>query len=164
MYRSGKGVPKSRLLKASGLEDIMAQIDEMQQRFPEVCEAMVEAGGEAVREEIYSNMPDTLYDAGRGSTRGGFYTTEPYHTPSDGAINVKVYYDGYIETDDGRVIPYPLLVNAFEYGTSDRFTKAGGYRGSITKQPFFRKSFNKAKIEAAMRKVWEEKTKGILNE
>lgn len=142
-------------------DDVWKQMVELEDNLDYICGEVVSAGARTVLDEMDTTMPDALKES-RFSEH--ISMSVPYITPSDGAVNVKVYVAGYETTDDGRRVPAGLIVNAFEYGTSDRFTKAGGYRGSITKQPFFRKSFNKAKIDAAMRKAWEEKTKGILNE
>jgi hypothetical protein len=68
-------------------------------------------------------------------------TTRPYETPSDDAINMKVGFAGYFTNEDGEKTPAPLVANVFEYGRSN---------SPFPKQPFMRKSFNKAAITKAM--------------
>jgi hypothetical protein len=68
-------------------------------------------------------------------------TTRPYEAPSDDSINVKVGFAGYFTNENGVKTPAPLVANIFEYGRSNE---------PFPKQPFMRKSFNKAAITKAM--------------
>ena len=74
-----------------------------------------------------------------------FKITRVYKTPSDGGINTQVGFFDYFINKRGVKRPAPLIVNIFEHGTS-----------TVKKQPFMRKSFKKAEIEAEMKKVQEK--------
>lgn len=91
--------------------------------------------------------------------------SKAYKTPSDGGINTKAYFSGYLPfstpnrkyfvrkgkngetyiTSQG--VPVDFLAKVFEYGRSNR---------PFPKKPFVRKSFNKTAITNAMMKAQEE--------
>jgi len=96
-----------------------------------------------------------------------------YRTPSDGAINTKVYFSGYMPfsgnrktfsrrnraggkvyvTDKG--VPADFVAQVYEYGRSNR---------PFPKKPFFRKSFRKEQIEKAMLQAQKQASGGLLDE
>ena len=102
--------------------------------------------------------------------------SKTYKTPSDGGINTKAYFSGYLpfstpnrkyfvrrgvkggavyKTDKG--VPVDFLAKVFEYGRSGR---------EFPRKPFVRKSFNKVAITQAMEKEQENwfKKVGVTNE
>ena len=118
-------------------EDLETNCDEM---FGEMCKA----GAAVVYNNVISNMGKVFK-----STRSlgkGLKITKVYKTPSDDGINVHVGFYGY--TEEG--VPIPLIAQAREYGTS---------KGEA-KRPFFRKSFKKQDIEAAMQAIQDKYIKG----
>lgn len=119
-------------------KELIAQMKKLEQDTPEMMKSMVEAGAETVLERIRSNAP-----AGMKSSQimNCLCTTRPYEAPSDDSINVKVGFAGYFMNEDGKRTPAPLVANIFEYGRSNE---------PFPKQPFMRKSFNKAAITKAM--------------
>ena len=119
-------------------KELIAQMKKLEQDTPEMMKSMVEAGAETVLERIRSNAP-----AGMKSSQimNCLCTTRPYEAPSDDSINVKVGFAGYFINEDGKRTPAPLVANIFEYGRSNE---------PFPKQPFIRKSFNKAAITKAM--------------
>lgn len=119
-------------------KELIAQMKKLEQDTPEMMKSMVEAGAETVLERIRSNAP-----AGMKSSQmmNCLCTTRPYEAPSDDSINVKVGFAGYFINEDGKRTPAPLVANIFEYGRSNE---------PFPKQPFMRKSFNKAAITKAM--------------
>lgn len=119
-------------------QELIAQMKKLEQDTPEMMKSMVEAGAETVLERIRSNAP-----AGMKSSpiMNCLCTTRPYEAPSDDSINVKVGFAGYFINEDGKRTPAPLVANIFEYGRSNE---------PFPKQPFMRKSFNKAAITKAM--------------
>ena len=118
--------------------ELIAQIKKLEQDTPEMMKSMVEAGAETVLERMKSNAP-----AGMKSSpiMNCLCTTRPYEAPSDDSINVKVGFAGYFTNENGVKTPAPLVANIFEYGRSNE---------PFPKQPFMRKSFNKAAITKAM--------------
>jgi hypothetical protein len=105
---------------------------------PAMMKAMVDAGADTVLERMRSGAP-----AGMKSSpiMNCLSKTRPYEAPSDESINVKVGFAGYFINEDGKRTPAPLVANVFEYGRSNE---------PFPKQPFMRKSFNKAAITKAM--------------
>lgn len=99
--------------------------------------------------------------------------SKTYKTPSDGAINTKVYFSGYLPFKGNRKtfstrnrngskvyttnkgVPVDFLAKVFEYGRSYR---------PFPKKPFFRKAFRKSQIEQAMLKAQKRASGGLLDE
>lgn len=121
--------------------EIIQQLKKLDQDTPKMMKAMVEAGAETVLSRMKAGAPAGM----QGSPiMGCLGTTRPYETPSDDAINMKVGFSGYFTNEDGVRTPAPLVANVFEYGRSS---------SPFPKQPFMRKSFNKAAITKAMEAV-----------
>ena len=116
------------------------------------CEAMfgemVEAGAEVARENVMAKMPRGFRDA---ISEDNVKLTKVYKTPSDDGINCQVMIEGYFTNRDGKKTPAPLVANMFEYGSTVR---------EYPKHPFFRTSFKKGPIEAAMLKVQKKYIEG----
>ena len=119
-------------------KELIAQMKKLEQDTPEMMKSMVKAGAETVLERMKSNAP-----AGMKSSpiMNCLCTTRPYEAPSDDSVNVKVGFAGYFTNENGVKTPAPLVANIFEYGRSNE---------PFPKQPFMRKSFNKAAITKAM--------------
>jgi hypothetical protein len=100
--------------------------------------------------------------------------TRTYKTPSDDGINTKVIFSGYLPfSTPGRTsflrrgrgggkvystskgVPADFLAIIFEYGRSN---------APFPKRPFFRRSFNEAKINKAMLDAQKTASGGILDE
>jgi hypothetical protein len=118
--------------------ELISQMKKLEQDTPEMMKSMVEAGAETVLERMKSNAP-----AGMKSSliMNCLSATRPYEAPSDDSVNVKVGFAGYFTNENGVKTPAPLVANIFEYGRSN---------SPFPKQPFMRKSFNKAAITKAM--------------
>lgn len=144
--------------KAELPNDIIKQFEGLEKNTHKMLGEMTRAGAEVALNQVKATAPHNL----------GKYAklTRVYDTPSDGAVNTKVYFSGYLPftpprtkfirgnggrnnkiytTDKG--IPADFLANVFEYGRST---------SPFPKQPFFRRSFNKKKIEKAMLSVQEK--------
>ena len=100
---------------------------------------MTKAGAEVVANNLQANAPEGLAN--------NVKVTRSYKTPSDGGVNTKVYISGYFTNRNGVRTPAPLVANMFEYGSSKR---------QYPKRPFLRRSFRKAQIEQAMKKVQDK--------
>jgi hypothetical protein len=118
--------------------ELIAQMKKLEHDTPAMMKAMVDAGADTVLERMRSGAP-----AGMKSSpiMNCLSKTRPYEAPSDESINVKVGFAGYFINEDGKRTPAPLVANVFEYGRSNE---------PFPKQPFMRKSFNKAAITKAM--------------
>jgi hypothetical protein len=119
-------------------KELIEQVKKLEKDTPEMMKSMVEAGADTVLGRIRSNAP-----AGMKSSpiMNCLSSTKPYEAPSDDSINVKVGFAGYFRNENGVRTPAPLVANVFEYGRSGE---------PFPKQPFMRKSFNKAAITKAM--------------
>lgn len=104
-----------------------------------MLEEMTKAGADVVADNMQANAPEGLSDK--------IKITRSYKTPSDGGVNTKVYISGYFINRNGKTTPAPLVANMFEYGSSKR---------EYPKRPFLRRSFRKAQIEQAMKKVQDK--------
>ena len=105
---------------------------------------MTRAGAEIVFDNVKTNIKSAFNDS--SDIEEHLHLTKSYKTPSDDGINTKVIISGYMTNKQGKTVPAPLVAMAREYGTS---------RGEA-KKPFFRKSFNKAQIESAMKRKQDE--------
>lgn len=143
--------------------DIINDIEFVNDNSKKIFGEMTKAGAEVVYNNARANVPKELRN--NASFMKCLKKTRIYETPSDDGINTKVMVDGYFMAKHGKKmveLPAPLVANAFEYGTSQRSTKAGLNRGKISKHPFFRKSFKKGQIEQAMMDAQNQYSKGIL--
>ena len=111
---------------------------------------MTEAGAKVVYQNIQQSIPSNFADS---EIMNCLKITKIYRTPSDGGINTKVGFFGYFTNHNGIKTPAPLVANVFEYGSS-----------KFAKKPFFRKSFKKSQIEAAMLEAQRKFSKGLLDE
>lgn len=114
---------------------------------------MVEAGAEVAHGNIIANLPKGI--ASSAGMMSCLKVTRVYKTPTDDGINCKVMFSGYFTNEHGQRIPAPLVANVFEYGRSN---------APFPKQPFLRRSFSKAQIEAAMRAAQRKASGGLLDE
>ena len=130
--------------------ELLNEIERLSKDIKKIFGEMTKAGAQVVLKEVTANLPPAFRAS---EIMKCLKVTETYETPSDGAINTKVGFFGYFENKDGRVTPAPLVANVFEYGSS-----------KFEKQPFFRKSFSKAKITKAMLKVQKTASGGVLDE
>ena len=121
--------------------EIIKQVDELESKTEEMMKAMTQEAADVVLQNIRANAPAGVKES---PMMGCLIKTKAYKTPSDEGINTKVGFSGYFTNENGKRTPAPLVANVFEYGRSN---------SPFPKQPFIRKSFKKAAIEAAMKKV-----------
>jgi hypothetical protein len=130
--------------KAELPKDIISQFESLETNTPEMLGEMVKAGAEVALSNIKAKMPQALR---AGLTDNNIGLTRVYKTPSDDGINCEAMIWGYFKNKNGVETPAPLVANMFEYGSSKR---------NYPRQPFFRSSFNKSQITAAMLRVQEK--------
>ena len=124
--------------------DVIKQLEKIERNSEVIFGCMCKVGALVAFKRVKGNMKNAFKTT--RSLEKGLRISKTYNTPSDDGINVFVGFTGYddesISPKYPRGKPIPLIALAREYGTS---------RGE-TKKPFFRKSFKKKEIEAAMLK------------
>lgn len=126
-------------------EEIEKQIDKVYNDTPKIFGAMTRAGAQTVLDELKATAPHPDIAA-------NLKLTKVYETPSDGAINTKIFFGGYTKRTG---ISLGFVSNVFEYGRSS---------SPYPRKPFIRKAFNKRRIEQAMKAKQSEMTGGLLSE
>lgn len=126
-------------------EEIEKQLDKLYNDTPKIFGAMTQAGAQVVADELKATAPHPDIAA-------NIKLSKIYETPSDGAMNTKVYIAGRTKRSNA---PLALVANVFEHGRST---------SPFPRKPFLRKAFNKGRIEEAMKKKQKEMTGGLLNE
>ena len=100
---------------------------------------MTRAGAKIFEQNIRANVPESFKNS---NIMKRLKITKTYKTPSDDGISTRVGFFGYFINSKGKKVPAPLVVNAFEYGKSNKMKTA-----------FMRRSFKQAQIEQAMEEV-----------
>lgn len=152
-------------------KDIMKDLAKLSANSEKIFGGMTKAGAKAVANTVKANAP-------LSELANHVKISVTYKTPSDGGINTKVYFSGYLPFQTGRTtftrraggrpytttkgVPAAFIANAYEYGTSNRKTQSGANRGQFSKKPFFRRSFRKRMIEAAMREAGKKLSGGLI--
>lgn len=145
--------------------DILKDINFLEQNSEKIFGGMCKAGAQVVCSAIKKTAP---HPAIASNTK----ISKVYRTPTDGGINAKVYFSGYIPKKDGRSfkrksrktgstvyetaegIPTAFLAILYEYGRSGR---------PFPKKPFFRAAFLQyTAIRSAMLAAQKELSEGIL--
>lgn len=144
--------------------DIMNDFQRIYNDSEKIFGGMTKAGAEVALKRAVANAPDTIKSYAK--------LTRTYRTPSDGGINTKVIFTGYIPfkgnrqsfhirggngkmNSNNKGIPVDFLAIMYEYGRSTL---------PFPKKPFFRRSFNKAEIEKAMLEAQKKLSGGLLDE
>lgn len=160
------------MFKAELPTDIMKDFKKIYDDSDKIFGEMTKAGAEVALNNVKANAPIP-------ELRDHVKLTKTYKTPTDDGINTKVYFSGYIPFSGNRTeftrkggsgksyttskgVPASFVAQVTEYGTSQRYTEIGAFRGKITKRPFFRKSFKKAQIEKAMLMAQKRASGGLL--
>lgn len=146
-------------------KDLMSDLRKLDTNADKIFGDMTKAGAEVALSAVRSTAPDILKPYAK--------LTRTYKTPSDDGINTKVIFSGYLpfsgkRTDflrrgrgGGKVystskgVPADFLAIMYEYGRSN---------APFPKKPFFRRSFNEAKINKAMLDAQKTASGGILDE
>ena len=131
-------------------QEILDDIKKIERDSEKIFGGMTKAGAEVVLNNVKNVVPNSWRDS---EIMNCIKISKVYRTPSDGGINTKVLISGYFYNKNDVLTPAPLVANVFEYGSS-----------KFMKQPFFRKSFKKAMIEAAMLQAQKELSGGLLDE
>lgn len=128
-------------------KDILNEIEAISKKSDKIFEEMTKAGAEVVEANVRANAPESLK---KSKIMNCLKITKPYRT-ADGGINTKIGVYDYFINHKGYKSPAPVVARAFEYGST-----------KVNKQPFFRKSFNKAQIKKAMLEAQKRESGGLL--
>ncbi len=144
--------------------EVMKDFEKINANADEIFKEMTKAGAQVAAQAVKAAVPNR-------DLAGHVKVSVSYKTPSDGGVNTKVYFSGYIPFKGNRKtfkrrgskggavytttkgVPAGFLAQLYEYGRST---------APFPKRPFFRKSFNKQKIEAAMLDAQKKASGGIL--
>jgi len=160
------------MFKAELPTDIMKDFKKIYDNSEKIFGEMTRAGAEVAMQNVKATAPIP-------ELKIHVKLTKTYKTPTDDGINTKVYFSGYIPFSGNRKeftrkggsgkayttskgVPAAFVAQVTEYGTSQRYTEIGAYRGKIRKAPFFRKAFRKSQIEKAMLAAQKRASGGLL--
>lgn len=147
-------------------DDVMKDLRYMYENADEIFGGMTRAGAETALSAMIDGCPNE--DLKRYAR-----LTRTYKTPTDGGINTKAMFIGYIPFSDpkrqyfsrkgangttyrtSKGVPADFLANLYEYGRST---------SPFPKHPFVRKAFNRKKIEKAMLEAQKRLSRGILDD
>lgn len=153
--------------------DILKDFDFLQKNAIEIFGGMTRAGANVVKRQIATNASRVFKPKTAAKLNKRLKITRTYETPSDGGINTKVAYYGYIPREDGKPVkikggtykgvPAPLLAALREFGAKSSGGMPAEFREYWTKKPFVRPAFdNKMEIEKAMLQAQKELSGGLL--
>lgn len=144
-------------------DDIVKDLNSIYKNTEKIFGEMTTAGAKVAEKEIKAKAPIP-------ELREHVRVTKVYRTPSDGGINTKVNFSGYLPFKGNRTtfirsggngskyvtkrgIPADFIAIMFEYGRSG---------APFPKKPFFRSAFKKQDIEKAMLKAQKKASGGLL--
>lgn len=145
-------------------DKVIKEFKQIQDSTEEIFGAMTRAGANVALSNVKASVP-------KAEMANYVKLTRTYRTPTDGGINTKVYFSGYMPFKGNRKsferrgrsggevystskgVPVGFLAQIYEYGRSNR---------PFPKKPFFRKSFSKNSIEKAMLEAQKEASGGLL--
>lgn len=145
-------------------DDVLKDLQTVHDSTEKIFGEMTKAGAETALHNVRSSVP-------LSAMASHVKLSRVYKTPSDGGINTKVYFSGYLPFSGGRTtfvrrgrgggkvyssskgIPVEFIAIIYEYGRSGK---------PFPKKPFFRKSFKQAEIEKAMMDAQKTASGGIL--
>lgn len=145
--------------------DLIKQFEKIHDNADQIFGQMTRAGAEVAMSNIKSNVPNRELGDYLAISR-------TYKTPSDGGINTKVYFRGYMPFSGNRTtfsrrgrgsavytthkgVPAGFVAMIYEYGRSNN---------PFPRKPFLRKSFRNDNIEKAMLRAQKEASGGLLDD
>lgn len=147
-------------------DDVIKDLRYMYENAEEIFGGMTRAGAETALGAMIDGCPNE--DLKRYAK-----LTRTYKTPTDGGINTKAMFIGYLPFSDpnrkyfsrkggngetyytSKGVPADFLANLYEYGRSN---------APWPKHPFVRKAFNRKRIEKAMLEAQKRLSRGILDD
>lgn len=156
--------------------DILNDVDFIANNALKIFGGMTKAGAEVVKKDIAAGTRRVFKGDTAAKMVSKLKVTRTYETPSDGGINNKVAFYGYIPRSDGKQVkikgkysypgvPAPLLANLRENGASSSGAMPEPFKQYWRKMPFVRPAFeNRNGIEKAMLKAQKELSGGRLDD
>jgi len=156
--------------------EILKDVDFVQKNAIEIFGGMTRAGAKVVKADIEARTRTVFKPATAEKMNKKLKITKTYDTPSDGGINTKVAFYGYIKKVNGlpfkirgytskQGVPAPFLAALREYGGDLGQMPEQFKRYWRQKKPFVRPAFaNKTAITNAMLKAQKELSGGILDD
>ena len=155
--------------------EIMKDFEKIYGSTEEIFGGMTKAGAEVVKKNIQSGVRKAFRGATASKMNSKLKITRTYKTPSDGGINTKIAFYGYIPRKDGSQVkikgnyyegvPAPLLASLREFGASGGGAMPEGFKKYWTKKPFIRPAFqDKSGIEKAMLEAQKNLSGGLLDD
>lgn len=147
-------------------DEVIKDFKKIETNVDKILGEMTKAGAEVAMKNARASVPLSAMASHVKISRS-------YKTPSDGGVNTKVYFSGYLPFKGNRKtfstrnkggskayvttkgVPVDFLAKVYEYGRSNR---------PFPKKPFFRRSFNKAQIEKAILNAQKKASGGLLDE
>lgn len=144
--------------------EVIKDMNTLAKDLESILSGMTKAGAEYVAGKVKATVPHP-------DLANHVKVSRSYKTPSDGGINTKVYFSGYIPFKPPRTtfsrrgkaggsvyvtkkgIPAEFLANVYEHGRSN---------APFPKKPFFRKAFKDATIEEVMLEEQRKLSGGLL--
>lgn len=155
--------------------EIMRDFEKIYGSTDKIFGGMTKAGAKVVKQNIEAGARRVFSGNTASKMVSKLKITQTYKTPSDGGINTKVAFYGYIPRENGKAVkikggyyggvPAPLLASLREFGASSGGAMPEGFKRYWTKKPFIRPAFsNKKGIEAAMLQAQKELSGGLLDD
>lgn len=155
--------------------EILSEFEFVRNNAAEIFGKMTRAGAEVVKKQIASNATRAFDGKTAAKLNSKLKITRTYDTPSDGGINTKVAYYGYIPRSDGSKVkikggtypgvPAPLLARLREYGARSGGNMPEPFKRYWTKRAFVRPAFeNKSAIKKAMLNAQKQFSGGLLDD
>lgn len=155
--------------------DILNDVEFVRNNAAKIFGKMTRSGAEVVKKQIASNASRAFDSKLAAKLNSKLKITRTYETPSDGGINTKVAYYGYIARADGSKVrikggsypgvPAPLLARLREFGARNGGNMPEPFKKYWTKRPFVRPAFeNTGAIKSAMLKTQKELSGGLLDD
>ena len=145
-------------------DDVMKDFKKIHDNTEQIFGEMTKAGAEVALNNTRASVP-------LSAMASHVKLSKTYKTPTDGGINTKVYFSGYLPFSGNRTtfvrrgrkggkvyttrkgVPVDFLAIMYEYGRSGN---------PFPKKPFFRRAFRKSEIESAMLTAQKKASGGLL--
>lgn len=147
-------------------DEILKEMGYVTKNVDGILTAMTKDAAEYVAGRVRSSVP-------RSDMASHVKVSRTYKTPSDGGVNNKVYFSGYLPFKGNRTqfarrgksggkvyttekgVPVEFLAILFEHGRST---------SPFPKRPFFRRAFDAKGIEKVMLEAQKRESGGILDD
>ena len=147
-------------INLSGLDDVVRRIDKLGSKMTETVDKMLNAGGY----EMKAEQQNVLSTSHRHILTGSMHDKIGYTNPK--GVGTGRQTTVYPRGVDGKKTSNARKGFILNYGTGERYTKKGYYRGKIVADHWFDYGVDAAtpKVEDKMRQVFEEQINEIMEE